>query len=844
MSIFNETLPNFVQKEIKGRQNNLANRNNINVINSKTAWVRMTSGVNVLDKNGQLSNKIAKDNVIFNILGGNTTTSGSPMVGYTTGNRHGIRPLPGINSLNCQSYAPNGSLRKVVVKFTVWDIKQLDLLEILYMRPGMSVCIEWGWSHKLADNKTNQPPNFGTKFLDMEDKSLLSLHKMAYEEIISNGGNFDICIGKVQNYSYSARMDGGFDCETTIVSYNEILESFKVNYIPLNMETTNNDETVPLVTANSVTYDPSDTNLQSKYAEGIIPGILYELYQRGLVDDQGGSGTIRDHNYEDPITGEVITYSLFSLKLPPGVINKTTDPDVIANNATSIFVKFGDFINMLNSFVLFNNKSGTITSVDVKGMKCAAHPFQFSTNPAVCIISADGWIKANNQIKSDLNNVKDESTNPTPGVTPPNVSYKGNITKLNQLISEIRNSSSSTATFLSLVEDELKNGATSLGQAINNVWQHIADLNPTPSNENGSIVYKFDNGVWTYTSPDGKSAQLNKFLNLTGGTVDKMTDLIVFNIEALYNRELDQRDNKYGKIVGSLGIGILERNNFERNFGGTNYHLKDSAVNRIKKELESLIVNKTYYFNESSTTQFTEVATQGVGETLGGVLSNLNKYSFFRDTGANSDYRTGRIENIFINLDFIYKLVKPKSTNVDDKNKKNEIAFNQLMSNILLEVQNSIGSVNSFEIYGDGIETGKTYIIDRSYIDPVAYKDLFSFELDNTSSTAKNYSIRSQIFPEQSSIVAISTQAQSGKLGYSNRGLINYNYGITDRIVGTIDSGAEFGNTTKAEQKKSHINQALSQIATAVTQLYIGPASSVDTTGVVQQVGNTSTGGF
>jgi hypothetical protein len=841
MSIFNETLPTFVQTELKGRQNNLNSRNNIYTINSKAAWVRMTSGVNVLNSKGEYTNEIARNNVMFNILDGNTNTSGNPMVGYTTGNRHGIRPLPGINSLNCQSYAPNGSLRKVVVKFTIWDIKQLDLLEILYMRPGMSVCVEWGWSHKLADNATNRPPNFGTKFLDMADESLLSLHKAAYEEIISNGGNFDICIGKVQNYSYSARMDGGYYCETTIVSYNEILDSFKINYVPLNMETTNDNSTKPLVTSNSITYDAdSDIKLQSKYAEGIIPGILYELYQRGLADDQGGSGTLRNHNYADPVTGKTIDYSLFSLKLPSEVVDKMTDPDVIQQNATSIFIKFGDFINMLNSFVLTNNKSGTINSVDIKGMKCAAHPFQFSTNPRVCLISADAWIKANNQIKKDLNEVKDESTSPTPGVPPPNASYKGNITKLNQLISEIRNSSESTSTFLSLVEDELKNGATSLGQAINNVWQRIADLNPTPSNENGKITYKFDNGVWTYTSPDGKSVQLNKFLNLTGGTVNKMVDIIVFNIEALYNKELSQRDNKYGKIIGSFGIGIFESNNFERSFGGVNFNLKDSAINKIKKELESLIVNKTYYFNEATTTQFTEVATQEIGQTLDNALSSLNYYSFF--DLSDTTYRTGNIENIFVNLDFIYKLVKPKSTNVDDKNKKNEVAFNQFMSNLLLEIQNSIGSINSFEIYGDGIETGKTFIIDRSYVSPVPYKNLFSFELDNTSSTAKNYSIRSQIFPEQSSIVAISTQAQSGKLGYNNKGLINYNYGITDRIIGTVDSGAEFGNTAQEEQKKSHINQALSQIATAVTQLYIVPASNADTSNP-QVVGQTSTGG-
>jgi hypothetical protein len=825
MSIFNETLPTFVQTELKGRQNNLNSRNNIYTINSKAAWVRMTSGVNVLNSKGEYTNEIARNNVMFNILDGNTNTSGNPMVGYTTGNRHGIRPLPGINSLNCQSYAPNGSLRKVVVKFTIWDIKQLDLLEILYMRPGMSVCVEWGWSHKLADNATNRPPNFGTKFLDMADESLLSLHKRAYEEIISNGGNFDICIGKVQNYSYSARMDGGYDCETTIISYNEILDSFKINYVPLNMETTNDNSTKPLVTANSLPNISSDSKLQSKYAEGIIPGILYELYSRGLADDQGGSGTLKNHNYVDPITKETITYSLFSLKLPTEVVDKMNDPDVILGNATSIFIKFGDFINMLNSFVLINNKNGTVTSIDVKGMKCLAHPFQFSTNPRVCLISADAWIKANDQIKKDINEVKDESTTTSTSQPP----YVGNKTKLNNLISEIPSSSDSTPTFLSLVEDQLKNGTKRLDVAVEQVWEHIADLNPNVINKNGKLTYSFSSNL-NYTSPDGTSVKLNEFLNLTDGSVDTMSDILYDSITSRLNY------SKYPNILKVLFPSITPSNAID-------YAKREKTTKQvIKLSLTNVVINKTYKFNEATTTQFAEVATEEIGQTLGNALSSLDYYSFF--VSSDTTYRTGNIENIFVNLDYIYKLVKPKTTNTDDKNKKNEISFNQFMSNLLLEIQNSIGSVNSFEIYGDGIETGKTFIIDRNYVSPKPYKDLFSFELDNTKSTSKNYSIKSQIFPEQSSIVAISTQAQSGKLGYDNKGLISYNYGVKDRIVGEIDSGAELNNTLPPEQKKSHINQALSQIATAVTQLYIVPAANADTTSAIQQVGNTSTGGF
>jgi hypothetical protein len=823
MSIFNETLPIFVQNELNGRQNNLANRNNIYTFNSKTAWVRMTSGVNVIDKNGQESNQIAKNNVIFNILDGNTNTIGNPMVGYTTGNRHGIRPLPGINSLNCQSYAPNGSLRKVVVKFTIWDIEQLDLLEILYMRPGMSVCIEWGWSHKLADNTTNSLPNFGTKFLDMADAPLLDLHKAAYNEIKDNGGNFDICIGKVQNYSYSARTDGGYDCETTIVSYNEILDSFKINYIPLNMETTNNNATKPLITANSLVYNSStDIKLQSKYAEGIIPGILYELYEQGLTDDQGGNGTIKRHTYVNN-NGKTEDYTLFSLKLPSEVVNKMTDPDVIAQNATSIFIRFGDFVEILNNFVLYNNKSGPVTLVDIKGMKCVAHPFQFSTNPSVCLISADGWIDANQSINNAINNVSGAAAPPP---TPPS----RNNAKVNQLINEIRDDSDSTATFLSLVEDELVNGAGTLDEAVKRVWKQIADLNPTPVANSGGISYDFSQSAWVYVSPNGSDVKLNKFLNLTGGNINRMVELITNDIE--YNISGNSITSAISSLFGGTDyprisklFGPFKNEDFELNVSlVTPYRLKSNVVNKIKVEFQKVIVDTTYSFNASTTAAFTQVAVGAIGNDLFKTISNLGSSSFFDPTDPN--YRTGQIENIFLNVDYIYKLVKPKTTNTDDKNKKNEITFNQLMHNLLLEVQNSIGSINQFEIYGDGIETGKTQIIDRNYINPVKYTDLFSFELDNTSSTARNYSIRSQIFPEQSSIVAISTQAQSGKLGYNNKGLVNYNYGIKDRIVGVANSGAELTNAQQPNPR-NHINQALSQLATAVNKLYIIPTSNI-----------------
>jgi hypothetical protein len=39
--------------------------------------------------------------------------------------------------------------------------------------------------------------------------------------------------GFIKNYSWKARMDGGYDCTTEIISIGEVIESLKVNYSPL-----------------------------------------------------------------------------------------------------------------------------------------------------------------------------------------------------------------------------------------------------------------------------------------------------------------------------------------------------------------------------------------------------------------------------------------------------------------------------------------------------------------------------------------------------------------------------------------------------------------------------------
>jgi hypothetical protein len=117
MSIFNETLPDFVQTQLTGRERNF-NTGSLTMYQesmASTAWIRAISGVNTLNDKGEYTNDLAQDWILFgyNQYGGIT----SPLPGYQKSLRHGTVPIPGITGLECQSISPNGSLRKVTINF-------------------------------------------------------------------------------------------------------------------------------------------------------------------------------------------------------------------------------------------------------------------------------------------------------------------------------------------------------------------------------------------------------------------------------------------------------------------------------------------------------------------------------------------------------------------------------------------------------------------------------------------------------------------------------------------------------------------------------------------------------
>ena len=574
MSIFNQPLAPKVQAQIATRQiaigggsiirtrggtitiptSNVRSSAAIQYFNTRNAWIKMSSSVNVKG-----SNTVAAKNVLFG--GGEKSGINGTNPAYTTFTRTGLRPPPGITSIDVKTKSAYGSLRYITVNFQCWDIRQLEELELLYMRPGYSVLVEWGWNPYLSGPSTLS--NGGPR-IDIINKSLTK--EQIWSEIYSistTNANYDAIYGFVQNYNWSARDDGGYDCSTTIITMGEILESLKASYTDGEAGATRNTRNFKNVTTQ---VPANDRTIGEAYTRNKIAGIAVELYKAALLNYGGGAA---NWQYTDNNNSSKV-YDFFVLEIPINI----SDPTLIEDNK-QVYIRLENFIDILNKYIIPDNKGVPIASYSVKDtagkpLECIADKHQISTNPTVCMIS--------------------------------NYNYFINTDKL---------------------------------------------------------------GV----------AQVST--------------------------------NLYGNFLTPPPLGPKD------------------------------------YF------------------------------------APGSNYNSAIIGNIYINLDFIYRISQEGSISSQDKKEKNEIVIFDFVKTLIASCNTAIGNVANLNIF---IDNSVARIVDVNFTGNRT-ANISTIELQNLSSVVRKYQIESQIFPELSSIIAIGAQVQGGALANDVNTLIDYNKGLTDRIV-------------------------------------------------------------
>ena len=235
MSIFKESFKDSVQKQIKIRENQIGSPNR-NQFLQRQCTIRMASGVDITpnlifsDSSFEAKNHILEGGLKpFNnsLRGGFKGAYDTPKDGY------GYVPMPGITSVNIQTLSAYGSLRGATVKFECHNREQLDILELLYMRPGYPCLLEWGWLSHLDNEGTNQNNiqfiSDNKLFFEKAKYTQDSLQKEIVKKKGDYNSNYDGLYGIVKNFNISVRPDGGFSCTTELIAMGEVLSSLKGN---------------------------------------------------------------------------------------------------------------------------------------------------------------------------------------------------------------------------------------------------------------------------------------------------------------------------------------------------------------------------------------------------------------------------------------------------------------------------------------------------------------------------------------------------------------------------------------------------------------------------------------
>jgi len=310
--VVGEPFKGYVDDQITVRQkihgsgfSNNRNPNEIIYLNSRTSWIKMASSVEVLEsKEGKkrlqklgLTNfatgtDLAKKAVLFNSLGeNNEKTTSSNRAGVATNNslinnsaygfggtEFGLQPLPGIIDFSI-SHTNRGSIRTGEIKLKAYNKFQFELIEILYLRLGYTMMVEWGDS--VYFNNDNKFTISTTSLIDeywfttQGDSQLTVLDKIENKRKQTNG-NFDALFAKVVNFDWTFTPQGTYEISIKFASLGDVVESFKINAIPPKLQV--NETTTKTNSGESLSDEQLNLNILSRYFQNIKLGPPQETF--------------------------------------------------------------------------------------------------------------------------------------------------------------------------------------------------------------------------------------------------------------------------------------------------------------------------------------------------------------------------------------------------------------------------------------------------------------------------------------------------------------------------------------------------------------------------------------
>ncbi len=251
-NLLGQPFDKFVNEQIRIRQrihgDSERSIQDIQYLNSRNAWIKLASSCLLNKKrlamfkgNPLISTTpggaTAQNNVLFSGL---SDSNNIPREGITGPNRaygvggtdqFGYSPMPGIIDMNFKCLN-RGSIKKATLTIKAHNRNQFDMIDVLYMRLGYSVMLEWGYDKYMNNNRNlvqAGPSIIDEWFFKTKTKNYRDAIVKIQEKRKQTQGNYDAAFGVISNFSWSFASDGTYDIKLEIISMGDIIESLRMN---------------------------------------------------------------------------------------------------------------------------------------------------------------------------------------------------------------------------------------------------------------------------------------------------------------------------------------------------------------------------------------------------------------------------------------------------------------------------------------------------------------------------------------------------------------------------------------------------------------------------------------
>jgi len=332
-NLLGDGFSNYVRKqiikrqEVHGKQNR--SQKELAYLNSRTAWVKLVSGVSIdnsrlkmLGLQGVFSEglSLAKEFVLFNGTSKvKTKSNGSngkitqregifkgPLSNRNSfknnfayglgGVEFGPSPMPGIVDMQINHAGTRGSLRKAQITIKAYNRQQLDLIDVLYLRLGYTLMIEFGHSEYI--NNKGKVVNLESTLLEekffnqtIAKKSYLELLPLIEKKRFETCGNYDALFGRITNFHWSFENDGTYNIRIDLYSLGDLAESLTISHpgSKNSNDLSNNGTSNPSYTRNVVSEYLEDIKNFHKYR--FTPGTEADVLPPETTEEQDPDGT-------------------------------------------------------------------------------------------------------------------------------------------------------------------------------------------------------------------------------------------------------------------------------------------------------------------------------------------------------------------------------------------------------------------------------------------------------------------------------------------------------------------------------------------------------------------------